>query len=134
MSDNEFVILLDEPEPEAAAQSTDSGEFVVLLDAPGDGVDSKSTAAAGQFALPADCSISASNHLYQVLAEFDVAAVDAIELDAGPVASIDTAGLQLLSYYARYGRSQGKTTTLINADQSFKDSAARVGLCDELFS
>lgn len=128
MADEEFIILLGDepeessgadvnsPEPEqgTATPNTEDDSFVVLLGSE-DGEP-------GGRSLPSELVIASAGSLYQVLAEFAVAADGNISIDASAVEQVDSAGLQLL---ALFRQSQQKTGREVSY-QGFPDDIEAV--------
>lgn len=128
MADEEFIILLGDepeessgadvnsPEPEqgTATPNTEDDSFVVLLGSE-DGEP-------GGRSLPSELVVASAGSLYQVLAEFAVAADGNISIDASAVEQVDSAGLQLL---ALFRQSQQKTGREVSY-QGFPDDIEAV--------
>lgn len=89
--------------------------------------DTKPSAAPARIALPQEITMGNVTEIYGTLAEtLDSDSLE-IEIDAGEVARIDTAGLQLIHTFSSTLRERGVTVRWSEPSSTFATAAKEVG-------
>lgn len=86
----------------------------------------------GSYVLPRSLEIAGIEDVYQQVLKFSKNTYKKFVLDAGEVALVDTAGIQLIVQFLRTLRSSGCEVSWINDSIQIYQMAAELGLADEL--
>lgn len=86
----------------------------------------------GNYILPRNMEIAGISNVYKEVLKFTEKSYDKFVLDAGEVALIDTAGIQLLIQLITAFRSTGCEVSWINDSIQIYQMAAELGVADRL--
>ena len=121
---DEFVILLDQPDPSTVENSVSQEDFVILLD-PSDGSETDSAS------FTDDLTIEYAGAFQNFLLS-ELASGEAVSINLEKLKCADTAGLQLLYAAALKATADGVAFTLRKPSQVFRDTVAILGFCSLL--